>query len=64
VEEKERVRQAWAILTARAEGALDEWSSVSDLRAGQTLNTPTKEVSMYIGIGTALLIIIVLLILL
>jgi hypothetical protein len=32
--------------------------------AGQTLNKPTKEVGMYIGIGTALLIIIVLLILL
>jgi hypothetical protein len=43
---------------------LDEWSSVGDRLTGQTLDRPTKEVSMYIGIGTALLIIIVLLILL
>jgi len=52
------------MLTTPPEARLDKWSSVSDLRAGQTLNTPNKEVSMYIGIGTAIVIIILLLILL
>jgi hypothetical protein len=52
------------VLSRRTYHRLDEWSSVSDRLAGQTLNKPTKEVGMYIGIGTALLIIIVLLILL
>jgi len=33
-------------------------------RAGQTVSTPNKEVHMYIGIGTALLIIILIIILL
>ena len=35
-----------------------------DLLPGQTFSRPTKEVSMYIGIGTALVIIVLLLILL
>ncbi len=65
MQEEKGVRQAIAaILNAASEGTLDEWSSVSDLEQGHILNTPIKEACMYIGIGTALLIIILLIILL
>jgi hypothetical protein len=43
---------------------VDEWSSVDAPRRGQTLSHRPEEVDMYIGIGTALVIIVLLLILL
>ncbi len=49
---------------ARTRPAVDEWSRVGYRAPGQTFSRPIKEVSMYIGIGTALVIIVLLLILL
>jgi len=43
---------------------MDEWSSFEAPPTGQTLIQRPEEVDMYIGIGTALVIIVLLLILL